>query len=150
MNKVDIEAAKKGQEVWEEGVALREAGRISEAIEAFKTAAESGNAAGYVDLAGVEDDRGNYEEARNWMRKAEDLAAQGDAFANLACSLAYRLGRGYEGTFEEQEQKARLFLRRSAELGNPAAQIVLANQVLRGVDGERKMSRNMRCGFRGR
>jgi TPR repeat protein len=136
MNNPDIEAQKKGHEAWEEGIALRDAGRVSEAIEAFKVAAESGNAAGYIDLASIEDDRGNYEAARNWMRKAKDLAIQGDAFANLACSLAYRLGRGYEGTFEEQEQKAQFFLRRSAELGNPAAQIVLANNVLRGVDGE--------------
>lgn len=116
-------------------MALLEAGSTADAVEAFKLAAESGVAEGYVQLARVEVERGDHEAACGWMRKAEMLAEQGDAAANLSCSLAYQLAYG-DGSLEELEQKARFFLRRAAQLGNPVAQGMLAQQVLWGLNGE--------------
>lgn len=124
-----------GLQALEKGLALLEAGSISEAVEAFKSAAESGVAEGCIQLARVEIERGNDEAACGWMHKAETLAEEGDALANLGCSLAYQLAYG-EGSLDEQEQKARFFLRRAAELGNPVAQSMLAQQVLWGLNGE--------------
>jgi hypothetical protein len=40
-----------GYEAWERGLALRQAGSVDDAIEAFKVAGESGLAEGYVELA---------------------------------------------------------------------------------------------------
>lgn len=127
---------KKWLKAWEEGQTLYDAGRISEALEVFKAAAENGDPAGYIGLALIEDDQGNDQAALNWMRKVQNLAEQGGSFANLACSLALQMGRGSEGSIEEQEQKARFFMRRSAELGNPVAQTMLAQRVLWGLNGE--------------
>lgn len=124
-----------GLQALEKGLALLEAGSISDAVEAFKSAAESGVAEGYIQLARVEIERGNDEAARGWMHKAETLAEEGDALANLGCSLAYQLAYG-EGSFDEQARKARFFLRRAAELGNPVAQCLLAEQMLWGLNGE--------------
>lgn len=126
-----------GLDALQRGKALREAGSIADAIQAFKSAGESGLAEGYIELAVLEIDRGNREGARGWMQKAEAIAEKGDALANLSCSLAHQLGYG-EGSFEEEETKARVFLRRAAELGNPAAQSMLAQQLLWGLNGERQ------------
>lgn len=119
------------------GQALFDAGEIAGAVEAFKAAAESGIAQGYIELANVEIERGDRQAARAWIQKAEVLAEQGDALAGLSCSVAHQMGYG-GGTFEEEEQKARYFLRKAAELGNPVAQSMLAQHLLWGLNGEEK------------
>lgn len=124
-----------GLEALQKGIALLEAGSFAGAVEAFKLAGEGGVAEGYVELARVEIERGDHEAAHEYMRKAETLAEQGDAVANLSCSLAYQLAYG-EGSLEQLEEKARYFLRRAAELGNPIAQSMLAQQLLWGLNGE--------------
>lgn len=129
-----------GFDALQRGKALREVGSIAEAIEAFKSAGESGLAEGYIELAALEINRGNREGARGWIQKAEAIAENGDALANLSCSLAHQLGYG-EGSFEKEETKARLFLRRAAELGNPVAQSMLAQQLLWGLNGEKQDER---------
>ena len=125
-----------GIEVLEQGRAFLEAGELGKAIEAFKQAADSGVADGFVQLAEVEFRRGNQAASNAYMRQAEALAAAGDAIANLSCSLAYQvLGLG-EGSFEEHAQKARHYLRRAAELGDAVSQVMLAQQLLFGLNGE--------------
>jgi TPR repeat protein len=127
------------------GMALLEAGSTADAIDAFKSAAESGFAEGYVQLARAEIERGNHDAARNYMQHAEALAERGDALANLSCSLAYQMAYG-EGSLAQQEEKARYFLRRAAELGNPVAQCMLAQQLLWASTVKCETSTNMRLG----
>lgn len=129
-----------GFDALQRGKVLVAAGSTADAVEAFKSAGESGLAEGYIELAVIEIDRGNREGARGWMQKAEALAERGDALANLSCSLAHQLGYG-EGSFEEEEQRARFFLRKAAELGNPVAQSMLAQQLLWGLNGEERNER---------
>lgn len=124
-----------GLEALQKGMQLREAGLIPEAAHAFRKAAESGIAEGFIQLARIELERGDRATAHALMRKAELLAKRGDAFANLCCSLAYQLGYG-EGTVEMQGSKARHFLRRAAELNSAMAQTMLAQQLLWGLNGE--------------
>jgi len=121
------------------GVGLREIGRTEQAIVAFKSAAESGHAMGYIELANIAHSEGDENAEREWMLKAEALAAQPDeragALSNLACSLACQIGVG-QTDFDEAERKARAYLRKAAELGNLAAQVMLAQQLLFGLNGE--------------
>jgi TPR repeat protein len=124
-----------GIEALERGWALLRAGSVDEAAEAFKLAADSGIAEGYVQLAEVESRRGNQTASDAYLRQAEALAEAGDALANLSCSLAYQLARG-KGSFEEQQQKANDYLRRAAELGEAVAQAMLAQNLLFGLNGE--------------
>lgn len=124
-----------GIEALERGWALLRAGSLDEAAEAFKLAADGGIAEGFVQLAEVEFRRGNQAASNAYLRQAEALAEAGDARANLSCSFAYQLARG-EGSFEEQEQKARHYLRRAAELGDAVSQVMLAQNLLFGLNGE--------------
>ena len=73
------------------------------------------------------------------MLKAEALAEQGDALANLSCSVAYQGFAG--GGHEQQERKANFFLRRAAELGHPGAQHYLAQHLLWGLNGVERNER---------
>lgn len=134
MSKAEMEEAYPGFEAYELGLALLESGLAPAAIEAFKSAGKSGFAQGFIELSCIERDRGNHQEAHNWLMKAETLAGQGDVAANIGCHFVYEIQRG-EGSYEEQKQKSEHYLRRAAELGHPACQWKLAEHVFSGNNG---------------
>lgn len=119
----------------QKGRELLDSGSIVEAIAVLQTAASAGIAEACVELARAEIQRGDEDAARVWIRRAEELAEQGDAAANLSCHLAYQMRYG-EGDYDQQDERARYFLRRAAELGNPVAQTMYAQQLLLGLNGE--------------
>lgn len=106
-----------------------------EAIQAFRAAGDIGFSAGYFMAADVAWSQDLTEEENELMSKVESLAANGDSDANLALSLAHRSWYG-SNDFDESNKKANFYLRRSAELGNPTAQTILACNALSGANDE--------------
>jgi TPR repeat protein len=107
---------------------------IAEAVEAFRSAARQGVAEGYMQLARLERQGGNEGAALDLIGQVEDMAARGDAMANLSLSIFHDWAEG-EGSPQEQEHKSLHYLRRSSELGNPMAQLMLAQALRRGYAG---------------
>jgi TPR repeat protein len=114
---------------------LLSGGSVEEATKAFQSAARKGLAEGYLQLARLERENGNEGAACDHIRHVEGLAERGDAFANLSMAIFHMFGEG-NGSSEEEEQKSVRSMRRAAELGNPVAQLNLAQRLFRGLEGE--------------
>ena len=76
-------------------------------------------------------------EALPWLEKLEAAANDGDADACLLCYHAYRRGFAL-GEFERDGPIGSAYLRRAAEMGNEAAQWLLADEHRSGANGQVK------------
>ncbi|WP_144187150.1 hypothetical protein [Elioraea rosea] len=91
-----------GLDALEKGMRLREEGKLTEAEHAFAVAAPHGIAEGWIQLAQIQEGRGEAELARLSIREAEKLAEQGDTLANSSRSLVYVIGHGLFATVDNE------------------------------------------------
>ncbi len=121
-------------ELLDRATSLLEAGATDEAISLLRDAAGKGWAEACLELAQIERGRGNAVAAQAHVKEAEAIASTGDAFANFVCYLAFE-GLFGEEDWDDQERKAKSYLRKAAELGLSSAQIILASHLLWGSNG---------------
>lgn len=114
---------------------LLNGGSAVEAADAFRSAARHGVAEAYLQLARLERENGNDAAVRDLVAQVEGLASQGDALANLSMALFHEFKEG-DGDFDEEERKSRRYMRQAAELGHPVAQLMLAQRLHLGLEGE--------------
>jgi TPR repeat protein len=111
--------------------------RLDEAEACFRRAVDQGYAGGLMGLASVENQRGNLSAAQALIESLEARAGAGEALANFYCYFAYT---GYltAGTADQKQRKANTYLLAAAELGDPAAQVILAQHLHDGSNGREK------------
>lgn len=121
---------------WGEATDLLRAGDIATAKKLLHESADAGFALAYLDLAREARVEGRRDEVRRCLSSIEELAARNDPTAFIAAYRAYQWRLGDQDTFE-QERIANDYLRRGAELGDPFAQWMLAENYL-GANGLRR------------